>query len=186
MVRRPAERKKSAAEAVDYMSQGDFKRWLYRGQRPNWIARMLNRALAAVGSSGVASNYPVTLEVAGTKVGADNFSASRHGRRQEIRHRFVTDQSIMCRTGTETMILRMSEACSRHHSPCPRPVQAGQSAIGPGILLVGLVCFGLGVWACNAYSERGPVGNSPGEAGWREGYSPDHEVRVRKGLVGML
>ena len=51
------------------MTRGDFKRWLYRGQRPNWIARMLNRAWAAVTSSGVASNYLVTLEVTGRKSG---------------------------------------------------------------------------------------------------------------------
>ena len=51
------------------MARGDFKRWLYRGQRPNWIARILNRATAAVASSGVASNYLVTLEVTGRKSG---------------------------------------------------------------------------------------------------------------------
>jgi deazaflavin-dependent oxidoreductase (nitroreductase family) len=51
------------------MTRGDFTRWLYRGQRPNWIARMLNRAWAAVASSGVASNYLVTLEVTGRKSG---------------------------------------------------------------------------------------------------------------------
>ena len=45
----------------------DFTRWLYRGQRPNWIARILNRAAAAVASSGVVSNYLVTLEVTGRK-----------------------------------------------------------------------------------------------------------------------
>jgi deazaflavin-dependent oxidoreductase (nitroreductase family) len=47
----------------------DFKRWLYRGQRPNWIARILNRASAVVASSGAASNYLVTLEVTGRKSG---------------------------------------------------------------------------------------------------------------------
>ena len=36
---------------------------------PNWIARILNRASAAVASSGVASNYLVTLEVIGRKSG---------------------------------------------------------------------------------------------------------------------
>ena len=41
------------------MTISDFTRWLYRGQRPNWIARILNRASAAVASSGVASNYLV-------------------------------------------------------------------------------------------------------------------------------
>ena len=51
------------------MARGDFTRWLYRGQRPNWIARILNRASAAVASSGVASNYLVTLEVTGRKSG---------------------------------------------------------------------------------------------------------------------
>ena len=51
------------------MTRGDFTRWLYRGQRPNWIARMLNRAWAAVASSGVAPNYLVTLEVTGRKSG---------------------------------------------------------------------------------------------------------------------
>ncbi len=51
------------------MTKGEFTRWLYRGQRPNWIARILNRASAAVASSGVASNYLVTLEVTGRKSG---------------------------------------------------------------------------------------------------------------------
>lgn len=51
------------------MTLSDFNRWLYRGQRPNWIARILNRAMAAVGSSGVVSDYLVTLEVTGRKSG---------------------------------------------------------------------------------------------------------------------
>lgn len=46
-----------------------FKQWLYGGQRPNWIARMLNRSWAAVVSSGVASNLYMTLEVTGRKSG---------------------------------------------------------------------------------------------------------------------
>jgi deazaflavin-dependent oxidoreductase (nitroreductase family) len=51
------------------MAFGDIERWLYRGQRPNWIARILNRAWAAVGSSGVAPPGLVTLEVIGRKSG---------------------------------------------------------------------------------------------------------------------
>ncbi len=51
------------------MMRGDFTRWLYRGQRPNWIARTLNRAWAVVGSLGVASKILVTLEVTGRKSG---------------------------------------------------------------------------------------------------------------------
>jgi len=44
-------------------------RWLDRGQRPNWLARILNRLWAAIHSSGIAPNYLVTLEVAGRKSG---------------------------------------------------------------------------------------------------------------------
>ena len=51
------------------MTISDFTRWLYRGQRPNWIARILNRAAAAVASSGVTSDYLMTLEVIGRKSG---------------------------------------------------------------------------------------------------------------------
>jgi hypothetical protein len=51
------------------MTESNFRRWLYRGQRSNWIARMLNRAWASVVSSGVASNLYATLEVTGRKSG---------------------------------------------------------------------------------------------------------------------
>jgi len=46
-----------------------FRRWAYRGQRPNWIARVLNRAWATVVSLGVASSDYVMLEVTGRKSG---------------------------------------------------------------------------------------------------------------------
>jgi deazaflavin-dependent oxidoreductase (nitroreductase family) len=51
------------------MTRIDLKRWLYRGQRPNWIARMLNRAWAAFFSSGLLPDSMVTLEVTGRKSG---------------------------------------------------------------------------------------------------------------------
>lgn len=51
------------------MKRGDFKRWLYREQRPNRIARMLNRAWAVLFSSGILPDYMVTLEVTGRKSG---------------------------------------------------------------------------------------------------------------------
>ena len=51
------------------MILSDFTRWLYRGQRPNWIARIMNRATAAIASTGVAANYLETLEVIGRKSG---------------------------------------------------------------------------------------------------------------------
>ena len=51
------------------MTKGDFTRWMYRGQRPNWIAKTLNRMGAAVASTGVTSNIMVTLETTGRKSG---------------------------------------------------------------------------------------------------------------------
>ena len=51
------------------MTKGDFTRWLYRGQRPNWIAKVANRIGAIVASWGVAPNALVTLEVTGRKSG---------------------------------------------------------------------------------------------------------------------
>ena len=58
------------------MTRNDFKQWLYRGkqwlyreQRPNWIARILNRAWATLHSSGLLPDYLVTLEVTGRTSG---------------------------------------------------------------------------------------------------------------------
>ena len=45
------------------------KQWLYRGQRPNWIAKILNRAWAIIASRSVQSNGLVALEVVGRKSG---------------------------------------------------------------------------------------------------------------------
>jgi hypothetical protein len=51
------------------MTINDFTRWLYRGQRPSWIARIANRATATLASLGLAANYLETLEVTGRKSG---------------------------------------------------------------------------------------------------------------------
>ena len=48
---------------------GDFTRWMYRGGRPNRLARFLNRVSAVLGSSGIGDNRMVTLEVVGRKSG---------------------------------------------------------------------------------------------------------------------
>ena len=45
------------------------KRWMYRGQRPNWMARIANRAWAIVAASGLTRNDVVTLEVTGRTSG---------------------------------------------------------------------------------------------------------------------
>lgn len=49
--------------------RGDFTRWLYRGQHPNRLARLVNRVGAVVASTGVTSHLMVTLEVVGRTSG---------------------------------------------------------------------------------------------------------------------
>jgi hypothetical protein len=44
-----------------------FQRWLYRGHRPNALARLLNRWSAIVFAGGIAPDYLVTLEAAGRR-----------------------------------------------------------------------------------------------------------------------
>ncbi len=45
------------------------KQWLYRGQRPNWIAKILNRAQAIAASRNATANGVVALQVIGRKSG---------------------------------------------------------------------------------------------------------------------
>lgn len=46
-----------------------FKQWLYRGKRPNWIAKILNGAIANSVSKSVSPDGVVALEVIGRKSG---------------------------------------------------------------------------------------------------------------------
>ena len=46
-----------------------FKRWLYKGGRPNALGRFLNRGWAWLHSSGLLPDYMVTLEVVGRQSG---------------------------------------------------------------------------------------------------------------------
>jgi deazaflavin-dependent oxidoreductase (nitroreductase family) len=46
-----------------------YARWLYRGGRPNALARALNWVSAVVHARGVAPDYLVTLEVVGRRSG---------------------------------------------------------------------------------------------------------------------
>jgi hypothetical protein len=54
-------------EAV--VKKGDIRRWLYRGQRPDWIARGANRVSAILFSLGILPDYTATLEVIGRTSG---------------------------------------------------------------------------------------------------------------------
>src|SRR5215831_19447847 len=51
------------------MTKGDFTRWMYRGQRPNRLARAMNRMSATIASFGITSNLMVTLETTGRTTG---------------------------------------------------------------------------------------------------------------------
>ncbi len=52
------------------MAKGDFRRWMYRGERPHWLARTLNRVDVALSRLSVAANYGLaTLEVTGRASG---------------------------------------------------------------------------------------------------------------------
>ena len=51
------------------MAYRRFKRWLYRGNRPHILARVLNRAWAVLHARGIAPGHLVTLEVPGRRTG---------------------------------------------------------------------------------------------------------------------
>jgi hypothetical protein len=51
------------------LAYGRLTRWLYRGHRPNALARAINRATAAVYALGVAPDYLVVLQVVGRRTG---------------------------------------------------------------------------------------------------------------------
>ena len=46
-----------------------IKHWLYRGKKPNWIAKMLNRGIANSASKSISPDGVVALEVIGRKSG---------------------------------------------------------------------------------------------------------------------
>lgn len=47
----------------------ELRKWLYRGGRPNRVARLADRFTAALSARGVGPEYLVTLEVPGRKSG---------------------------------------------------------------------------------------------------------------------
>jgi deazaflavin-dependent oxidoreductase (nitroreductase family) len=44
-------------------------RWMYRGRRPNWLARLLNGAWARLAAAGIGPSQLVMLEVTGRRTG---------------------------------------------------------------------------------------------------------------------
>ena len=51
------------------MSKGDLNRWLYRGNRPNALARIVNKASGALGATGLVHHGLGRLETTGRKTG---------------------------------------------------------------------------------------------------------------------
>jgi hypothetical protein len=49
--------------------KGNFTRWMYRGHRPNWLAKLMNNTGALVASTGITGTLMITLEVKGRKSG---------------------------------------------------------------------------------------------------------------------
>jgi hypothetical protein len=60
--------KYSVNTALTQMFWG-IKQWLYRGKRPNWIAKRLNREIANSASKSISPDGVVALEVIGRKSG---------------------------------------------------------------------------------------------------------------------
>ena len=60
--------KHNANAALTRMFWG-IKEWLYRGKRPNWIAKILNGAIANSASKSISPDGVVALEVIGRKSG---------------------------------------------------------------------------------------------------------------------
>lgn len=51
------------------MAKGDLNRWLYRGKRPNALARIVNKASGALGATGLVHHGLARLETTGRKTG---------------------------------------------------------------------------------------------------------------------
>ena len=67
MIKQRGESLKNAPFYQQWFYHG--KQWLYRGRRPNWIAKFLNGMWARTASKSVMSNGLVALEVVGRKSG---------------------------------------------------------------------------------------------------------------------
>ena len=51
------------------MKHGDYRRWLYRGGRPNWFARVQDRATALAFAAGIVPRRGAALQIRGRRTG---------------------------------------------------------------------------------------------------------------------
>ena len=103
------------------------KQWLYRGQRPGWIAKILNRMWANAASKNVMDNGLVALEVIGRKSGrvvsfplvmvnvdGERYLASMLGESQWVRNvRAANGKAVLRRGGRENVQLEEIPADQR-------------------------------------------------------------------------
>jgi len=103
------------------------KQWLYRGQRPGWIAKILNRMWANTASKNVMENGLVALEVIGRKSGrvvsfplvmvnvdGERYLASMLGESQWVRNvRAANGKAVLRRGGRENVQLEEIPADQR-------------------------------------------------------------------------
>ena len=120
-----------------------FKQWLYRGKRPNWIAKILNGAIANSASKSVSPDGVVALEVIGRKSGklvsfplvmtvvdGQRYLASMLGESQWVRNvRTASGRAVLRSGGYEEVQLTEIPASERarilkaylHAAPGARP-----------------------------------------------------------------
>ena len=121
----------------------NFKQWLYSGRRPNWIAKMLNGAIANSAAKTVASDGVVALEVIGRKSGkvvsfpvvmievnGQRYLASMLGESQWVRNvRAANGKAVLRSGGYKDVLLEEVPANQRapimkvylHAAPGARP-----------------------------------------------------------------
>jgi len=104
-----------------------IKQWLYRGKRPNWIAKILNGAIANSASKSVSPDGVVALEVIGRKSGqvvsfplvmvtvdGQRYLASMLGESQWVRNvRAAGGKAILRSGGYENVLLEEIPADER-------------------------------------------------------------------------
>ena len=107
----------------------DFKQWLYRGKRPNWIAKILNGAIANSASKSISPDGVVALEVVGRKSGrivsfpvvmtvvdGQRYLASMLGESQWVRNvRVAGGRAVLRSGGYEEVQLTEIPASERAH-----------------------------------------------------------------------
>jgi len=89
-----------------------LKQWLYRGKRPNWIAKILNRGIANSASKSISPDGVVVLEVVGRKSGrivsfplvmtvidGQRYLASMLGESQWVRNVRAVGGKVVLRSG---------------------------------------------------------------------------------------